>query len=598
MALSNMSSLSFDLIQSQALQSAKVEAKSIREAHDFYTEEVTDRIKGIEGVKITPNYDTLEGAIPHPATYIIELGSRITKNHPGSLFRIYSDYPFPYRQEEGGVRDEFEQDALNYFRKNYQDAFVRVENFQGRSSLRYGEPIIMQASCVACHNNHPDSPKRDWKVGDVRGVFEITRPLDHFFEQTKNGLKGTFFMLGGFSVLGVFALTIVIARLRQTAKELEEKVRERTADLADLNSDLEKRNGLIRQVFGRYLSDEVVANLLRHPDNLKLGGDCRKITILTSDLRGFTALSEQIHPAKVIDIINIYFEEMADVIARYQGTIDKFMGDGILVLFGITTTKEDDSARAIACACAMQLAMTSVNEKMARLGFPKLEMGIGINTGEVVVGNIGSEKHTEYSVVGSPVNLTYRIESYTTGGQILISEQTLKDVGSIVKIGEQIQVKAKGVKQPIIVYEIEGISGSYNLYLPTEKEVFLPLVQAIPIQYTIVEEKQISTQVFEGCLVQLSAQGAKIRFPKPGQHPIPSPFTNIRLNLLGKCYGIRKISEDIYGKVLERKGDSPNCFYIHFTAIPPEIKLRLKNLYKSREQVTLQRRLYQRTTNC
>jgi adenylate cyclase len=136
-------------------------------------------------------------------------------------------------------------------------------------------------------------------------------------------------------------------------------------------------------------------------------------------------------PEEVIKIINLYLGYMTDVITKYQGTIDEFMGDGILVLFGAPTAREDDAERAVACAIAMQLTMSTINDKMKELNLPPLAMGIGINTGEVVVGNIGSETRCKYGVVGSQVNLTYRIESYTTGGQIFISEATLKEVGSM-----------------------------------------------------------------------------------------------------------------------------------------------------------------------
>ena len=165
-------------------------------------------------------------------------------------------------------------------------------------------------------------------------------------------------------------------------RTLEQKVQERTAQL-------KQKNELICKLFGRYLSDEVVANLLSSPEGLKLGGQRRNITILISDLRGFTATSERKSPEEVVEILNFYLGCMADVISQYQGTIIEFMGDGILVLFGAPTAREDDAVRSVACACAMQLAMGEVNAKMKELGLPQLEMGIGLNTGEVVVGNIG-----------------------------------------------------------------------------------------------------------------------------------------------------------------------------------------------------------------
>jgi adenylate cyclase len=125
---------------------------------------------------------------------------------------------------------------------------------------------------------------------------------------------------------------------------------------------------------------------------------------------------------------------MTEIIQKYQGTIDEFIGDGILVIFGAPILRPDDPQRAVACAVEMQLAMTSVNERNRQAGYPEVALGIGINTGEVVMGNIGSQKRIKYAVVGRAVNLTARIESYTVGGQIFISESTLDECGDILWI--------------------------------------------------------------------------------------------------------------------------------------------------------------------
>lgn len=335
----------------------------------------------------------------------------------------------------------------------------------------------------------------------------------------------------------------------------------------------------IRKTFGRYLNDQIVANLLENPEGLKLGGERRKITILTSDIRGFTAESERLSPEKVITIINLYLGYMADVITKYQGTIDEFMGDGILVLFGAPTASEDDAKRAVACAVAMQLAMTAVNEKMKELGLPPLAMGIGVNTGEVVVGNIGSDKRCKYGVVGNQVNLTYRIESYTTGGQIFISESTLKELGSIVRIDSQKKVQPKGVKEPITIYEVGGISGEHNLFLFKEEEVLLPLVKKIPIQYIILEGKHLSNTLLHGSLVELSDKGAKVRCSYEEVIAVPEVFSNIKLNLLSYSNQL-EVSEDIYAKVFDKPAEI-GSFYIHFTAIPLDVEIKLNALYKS-----------------
>jgi len=144
---------------------------------------------------------------------------------------------------------------------------------------------------------------------------------------------------------------------------------------------LEVRNAFIKQVFSRYVTDDVVENLLENPQGLDLGGENRIVSVLMSDIRGFTANAERLRPEQVVELLNIYLGAMAEVITKYRGTINEFIGDGILAIFGAPIKREDSTECAVACAVAMQLAMVDVNAQMARLGVPQLEMGIGINTG-------------------------------------------------------------------------------------------------------------------------------------------------------------------------------------------------------------------------
>lgn len=353
-----------------------------------------------------------------------------------------------------------------------------------------------------------------------------------------------------------------------------------TASTVAITGYLAHTASSIKKTFGRYLTNEVVANLLESPEGLKLGGQRQKITILTSDLRGFTAISERLPPEDVVRILNIYLQEMLDAIAEYEGTVDKFMGDGILVLFGAPSVRQDDARRAIACALAMQSAMASVNSKMRALDLPELEMGIGINTGECVVGNIGSEKHTEYTVIGSQINLAFRIETYTTGNQVLISEATLAEVGrSRLRIDASKQVKPKGVKQPIAVYDVGGIGEPYNLFLSKYEEIFLSLPEEIPLLYLILDGKRVGDTIFKGSLVKLSTKGAEVRSENVGIESMPSPLSNIKINLL-KVDRQAGISEDIYAKVLKKQA-SQRTFYIRFTFKTPAISGQLETLYES-----------------
>ena len=187
-----------------------------------------------------------------------------------------------------------------------------------------------------------------------------------------------------------------------------------------------RQRDFIRDTFGRYLSPDVVEELLGSPQGLAMGGELREITLLVSDLRGFTSLAARLSPPEVIAMLNRYFERMIDIIARYRGTVDELQGDGMLTFFGAPLAAPDDAERAVACALEMQLALLQFNAEQRQLDLPELAMGIGINTGEVIVGNIGSLKRSKYGAVGSAINTAYRIESHTVGGQIFTEPRYLR----------------------------------------------------------------------------------------------------------------------------------------------------------------------------
>ena len=369
--------------------------------------------------------------------------------------------------------------------------------------------------------------------------------------------------------------------LHQLNVELEERVEERTSELATANTqlqqsneDLEIRNRFIRSTFGRYLTDEVVENLLESPEGLSVGGVKRKVTILMSDLRGFSSVAEGLPAEDVVLLLNTYLGAMTDVIMKYEGTIDEFIGDAILALFGAPIWKADDAERAVACAVEMQLGMESVNEQNRRVGLPEIEMGIGINTGEVVVGNIGSQKRTKYGIVGSPVNLTARIESYTVGRQILISEETLKETEPIIEIRDRIQVEPKGVKEPITIYEVGGIGGGYDLFLPDPQETLTLLRAAIPIRYIVLEEKFAGRTVFGGHIQKLSVKGATLL----SDHPVP-PLSNLKIQLINADG--KEVPGDLFGKVVGQPAEGRDLFYLRFTFVPPEASAFLRDFLKS-----------------
>lgn len=222
--------------------------------------------------------------------------------------------------------------------------------------------------------------------------------------------------------------------------------------------ELERNQRFIRKVFGRYVSKEIVSTLLENPDGLDLGGVQRKVSVLMADIRGFTTIAEQLPPHRVVRLLNNYLGGMSDIIMEFNGTIDEFIGDAILAIFGAPISREDDTDRAIRCALKMQAAMTGINERNRAENLPEIEMGISINTGLVVAGNIGSEKRAKYGVVGHTVNQTARIEEHCAAGSILISEATLKDSQTILSIGSSKTIQAKGILKAIKIFELNDIA--------------------------------------------------------------------------------------------------------------------------------------------
>ncbi len=213
----------------------------------------------------------------------------------------------------------------------------------------------------------------------------------------------------------------------------------------------------VLETFGSYLSDEIVAEILESPGGINLGGELREISILVSDLRGFTRITESMDSRKVLKILNRYLEVMTDIILRYSGTIDEFTGDGILVFFGAPRQFSDHTRRAVLCAIEMQRAMKALNEDNIKLGLPELSMGIGINCGELVVGNIGSNRRKKYGAVGSPINVAFRVETQTIGGDILVTAPIYERVSSDVVIGPVREAELKGIEGLVTIYQVIGL---------------------------------------------------------------------------------------------------------------------------------------------
>ena len=225
--------------------------------------------------------------------------------------------------------------------------------------------------------------------------------------------------------------------------------------MRDMVTALRDRD-FVRQALGRYVSPEVAERFLRDRDSLRLGGDLRQVTILMSDLRGFTTLSERLGPESMIDILNRYLARMTPVIHAHGGIINEFIGDAILVLFGAPFERPDDGQRALRCALAMQREMDALNEENKGLGLPVLAMGIGVHAGVVVAGNIGTKERAKYGVVGPTVNLAARVHTLAAGGQVLATRAALARARGAVRVGEPWRARVKGVTEPVVVHEVLG----------------------------------------------------------------------------------------------------------------------------------------------
>ncbi len=296
---------------------------------------------------------------------------------------------------------------------------------------------------------------------------------------------------------------------------------------------LEGDRNFIKKTFGQFVSDEIAEHILEAPDGRHIGGEKREITVLMSDLRGFTAISEG-HPAeRVIRVLNNYLGEMTEIIQKYDGTIDEFIGDSILAMFGAPRHDDDHPRKAVACALEMQLAMARVNDRSRLAGLPEVEMGIALNTGEVVVGNIGSEKRTKYGAVGRHVNLTSRMESYSRGGQILVSASTRDRVGDVLEIRGEITAEFKGSADPVTIFDVGGLRSPYELRLPerSPEDWRLPATP-VPVCFRVFAGKSKRGPVHMGAIAALTRRCARIESP----HFI-APFEDVEVRLVGEGRG-------------------------------------------------------------
>ncbi len=214
------------------------------------------------------------------------------------------------------------------------------------------------------------------------------------------------------------------------------------------------REEVARANYSRFMPEYVVKQLLDDPDSFRLGGVTQTITVLFADIRGFTALSEHSNPEKVVGLLNKYFSAMSEIIFAHGGTLDKYIGDGLMALFGAPAATPADAVNAVKASVAMQKRIVTLNTELTAERFPNINVGIGLHTGEATIGYIGSDKRSEYTAIGDTVNLASRLESNAGGGQILISEATRTAVGNIFPTASLPPLTVKNRTQPVELFEL------------------------------------------------------------------------------------------------------------------------------------------------
>lgn len=337
---------------------------------------------------------------------------------------------------------------------------------------------------------------------------------------------------------------------------------------AELRDTVRRIQDLVSSETGARLgvnAEEALARILRNVASHNLlgaeGFASRDIAILLADLRGFTSISATYPPGTVLKLLNRCLITMSEVVFRHQGAIDKFMGDSIMVLFGGSVSPEDDVRRALLCAVDLQIAMDELNEHYKQLGLPELYLGIGINTGPVMAGVLGSDLYAAYTVIGDAVNLASRIEAFSLRGQVLISQSTFDRCRDLVETGEPIDVHVKGKTNAVTLREVLAIP-SLGKIVPRREIRKSPRVTVkMPFSYQVIENKVALPQVHRGVILDIGYRGVLAEMNQQ-----LAPLSEMKLDLDLALVGHK--ATDIYAKIVKTEKTDKECLSgLEFTSL-------------------------------
>jgi adenylate cyclase len=421
----------------------------IASVRGYYASNVVGRILAAPGVptQVVHNYQDVPGAIPIPATLSLELGRVISEQQHNITYRFVSDYPFANRAPH--PLDQFETDALRRLRENPNQVLSRDSSSLLVDRVRLVAPVVMAAACVTCHNAHPESPKHDWKVGDVRGLQEVS------ISQPIGGDLFAFkYLLAYFFLVAAVGFLFIALQRRQAVL------------IQGMNAELETANDFLASLsmkISRYLSPQIYESIFSGQKDVTIHTERKKLTIFFSDIKDFTATTERLQPEQITELLNEYFTEMSKIALVHGGTIDKFIGDAMLIFFGDPKTRGDaeDAKACLRMAIDMQDRIAGLNSKWRNAGIEHpFRVRMGINTGYCNVGNFGSADRMDYTIIGAEANLAARLQSIAEPGHIVISYETYALVRGIVVARELQPITMKGISREVVPFAVKGILGA------------------------------------------------------------------------------------------------------------------------------------------
>ncbi len=438
----DLRNLSEELLHRQAADMNSL----ITSVRGFYAKDVVGRVLASPGVatQVIHNYQDVPGAIPIPATLSLQLGKVISEEQSNIAYRFISDYPFKGRAPH--EMDDFEKKSLAVLRGDPKQRPTQVSWSLFTDQVRLVTPIMMAQACVNCHNANPDSPKHDWKVGDVRGIQEVT-----ITQPIATNIGSFKFLILYFLLATATCVAFIILQRRQAAF------------IAAINRKLASANeflAAISQKISHYLSPQIYKSIFSGQRDVTIATERKKLTIFFSDIKDFTATTERLQPEQITALLNEYFTEMSAIALEHGGTIDKFIGDAIVIFFGDPETKGavEDAKACLRMSVAMQRRVAELNAKWRREGVEEpFRVRIGINTGICNVGNFGSTERMDYTIIGGEANLAARLQSIAQPGHIVISYETYALVRDIVAADALPPITMKGISREVIPYAVSGL---------------------------------------------------------------------------------------------------------------------------------------------